>query len=274
MTREAGPTPATATGRVEITGQPITADMAVSPEAERVAQMLEAPLDPDNPRYDNHALVAVSDLVIRVAHGETGAMPFKELTDGVQAASQYTDAVTDERDAKRRKGNAADYLIGMFRRHPWFRGFGFPEDNTTATIVETTKKREIKEEHVPEVVMQAGQEIRDIGNHYLTMSVNMQGLKDRRGRAMSAEALQGKVEAFLERTLHPDNHGVAKFAQSLVINNWKKLAGLVRRGKISPELITIERGPIVKPIPLHATPDRKTSGADVQSGETAPQSLS
>ncbi len=252
-------------GKIDIVGQPLESGTAVTLEAGRIAAMIEAPMDPDDPRYDNFIPDGVSDLLIRAVRGERGAMSFKELKDGVKAAERYVSAVTDERDAKSRKANAAAYLTGMARRLPWFRGFGFPESNTTATVVETTKKRLIKPENVAEVVMQAGKEINDIANHSLNVNIPLKDLKDRRGRAITAEAMQEKLEAFLEKTLHPDNHGRAGFTQTLSDINWKRIAQLLRRGKISPELITIERDFIVKPISLHPTPDKKAPDVDVQS---------
>ena len=266
MGREDTITPASAAGVFEITGQP-QIGVAVSQEAQDVARLLEAPNSPTSPRYDNVGFPIFSDVIARVEHGETVTMPHDEFEQAVDASRTYVSAGTAIVDATTDKKNSGAFLIGIARRFKGFRGIGFPDSNASATIVTVTDKS-IPEENIPEVVMQAGVELESFATQQLHLSVDIpQGLTDRSGQPISAEVMQAKLEATLRRILKPSDRAIVRFQRAISVHNWKRLARLIREGKVSHTLVKVDQDFVVKPIPLHATPNEPIAEnrADAQS---------
>lgn len=227
-------------------------ELAVPAEAFRVADMLDAPANPTNPRYDNTTLGVVGDRVVRVEHNNTLDMPLTTLNDANTHAENFLDARADEEDAKARKSAAIKGLIGIKQRYWPFSGVGFPSQNESATIVTVTKK-EVPEENIVELENQAGDEFRRFATTELQLNIDLIGLIDAKGNPVSAKDLQDKLEAYLQKIVKRKG----RFTRAINVHNWANLASLIRRGRISHDLVKVSQDYVVKPIPLSAIPKKK-----------------
>ena len=231
-------------------------ELAVPAEAKRVAAMLERPSKPSNPRYDNKTFELIPDNVVRVEHGETLSLTPEDLTRLTEAGEDFLDYRADEEEARKKKDAAAGRLIRFKEVHPTFGGVGFQDINNSATVV-TNTPRSVSPENVDELERQAGPDFETIGNHQLQMTVEMVGLKDRKGKPITARKLQEMLQAFM--TKNTNRKGI--FKRLLEVKTWRKLAALIRIGKVSHSLVKVETEYVVKPIPLSAVP-RKSARAD------------
>jgi len=232
--------------------------VVVSAEAQEVARILEGPANPSNPRYENLELGPIRDALIRVESGQQFEIEVVDFTGAVDAGRTYLDARREEIDAKSRKDNAAAFLVGLARRIPNFRGIGFPDDNSSATVV-TVKSKSVPDEKVGELVESAGSQLHEFATEQIQLTVNVPvSLIDRKGKQLSAEELEKRLDRYLKRMMRPEDKGLFSITRKLKVHNWKKLAQLIREGKVSPDLVNASEDFVVKPIALSQIPEKKS----------------